>query len=538
MSDNIDRSGPKLSKEEKKAAKEAKKAAKAAAKAARAEAEAAAKAAKAAKAAAEAGPREPPVIETPDDAHFGDIRLVQSQYRTERKFNDVGDVGAKHEGQNVWLRARFQNVRHKGGSAFVVLRDGLSTVQAVLFAGDGETTQAMVDYVAKIPAESVVEVRGAARLTPKPTKCTQSDVELAVDRVYVVSVADNLPFLIADAARPEDAEGATVSQPTRLDSRWVDLRVPATHATFKIQSWTCHFFREYLLERDFTEIHTPKITGGVSEGGANVFRLDYFGRDACLAQSPQLFKQQACACGGLNRVFEIGPVFRAEDSNTHRHLCEFVGLDFESVIVEDYTEVLELLGGVLVHIFDGLNAKCQREIAAIKEQYGHEPLRYHRNTLVIKYTEGVAMLRAAGATMGDHDDLSTENERLLGKLVREKYDTDLFILDKYPLSVRPFYTMPCPDDPLYSNSYDVILRGEEITSGAQRVHDVAMLRERAEACGIPADNITSYVESFTHGVPPHGGAGIGMERLVMLFLGLNNIRKSSMFPRDPSRLTP
>jgi len=328
-----------------------------------------------------------------------------------------------------------------------------------------------------------------------------------------------------------------VGQKIRLDNRWIDLRTPANHGIFRIQSGVSQYFRNFFLSKGFFEIHTPKITPGVSEGGASVFRFNYFNNKACLAQSPQLYKQMA-VLSDLFKVFEIGPVFRAENANTHRHLCEFVGLDFEMEIKEHYHEVLSVLGDLFVYIFREINKNCAKELEAIHSQYPFEPLQYLDDTLILPFTEGIKMLRSVGVETGDFEDFSTTNEKLLGKIVKEKYKTDFYIIDRYPLTARPFYTMPCADDPNYTNSYDVFLRGEEITSGAQRVHEVELLKQRAKACGIPENNIASYVESFKFGAFPHGGAGIGLERVVMLFLGLDNIRKTSMFPRDPHRCEP
>lgn len=190
------------------------------------------------------------------------------------------------------------------------------------------------------------------------------------------------------------------------------------------------------------------------------------------------------------------------------------------------------------HIFDGLNEKYQHELKVISQQYPFEPLKFTRPALRITFQEGITMLRESGVDAPFDEDISTPHEKALGKLVREKYDTDFYIMDKYPLSVRPFYTMPDPANPKLSNSYDLFIRGEEIVSGAQRIHDPTLLVERANAHGIPLSGIQSYIDAFKHGAQPHAGGGVGMERVVMLFLGLKNIRKTSMFPRDPSRLTP
>jgi len=317
----------------------------------------------------------------------------------------------------------------------------------------------------------------------------------------------------------------------------LDLRTPANQAIFRLEAGVCKLFREALEKKKFVEIHTPKIISTASEGGANVFQVSYFKGNAYLAQSPQLYKQMAIAAD-FGSVFTVGAVFRAEDSNTHRHLCEFVGLDLEMAFAYHYHEVVDTIGEMFVEIFKGLRDNYAEEIAAIGKQYPTEPFKFLEPSLRLDYTEGLAMLREAGIEMGDEEDLSTPNEKLLGRLVKAKYDTDFYILDKYPLAVRPFYTMPDPNNPKYSNSYDMFMRGEEILSGAQRIHDPDFLTNRATVHGINLDSIKSYIESFKFGCPPHAGGGIGLERVTMLYAGLDNVRKTSMFPRDPKRLTP
>ncbi|KAI9996210.1 hypothetical protein PInf_013593 [Phytophthora infestans] len=219
---------------------------------------------------------------------------------------------------------------------------------------------------------------------------------------------------------------------------------------------------------DYVEIHTPKLVGGASGSGTNYFTLKYFDQDATLAQSPQTYKHMACDVASLERVFEIGPGFRAETSNTHRHMCELVGLDLEMTI----------------------------------------KAHYHKK------------------------------EKWLGRLIKEKYDTDFYILDKFPLAVRPFYTMPDPTDKRWSNSYDMMIRGEEMVLCAQHVHDPKLLMERMDELGVPQESMRNYIYSLHLDSLPHGGGGIGLERVVMLYLGLGNISKSSMLPRDPKRLLP
>jgi len=490
---------------------------------------------------------------------FGDSPMVQSATKSEggvKRWTKIGDLSKDMEGQTLLVRGHLHTSRGVGKGAFVLLRSSLFTVQCVAFES-AEIPPAMIKYMTNVPVESIIDVCGTLTIPQKPVEgATQSNVEIQVKSYHCVHKATAaMPFQMEDACRPDtvresdvgaydheanksDSEGGRVGQETRLDHRWIDLRTPANQSIFRIQSMVCTLFREYLLSRDFVEIHTPKLLSGASEGGADVFTLDYFGKPACLSMSPQLHKQMAAACGGFERVFEIGPVFRAENSNTRRHLCEFTGLDLEMAIMEHYDEVLDVIGDLFVYMFDGLKERCGRELERVREQHGFEDLEYLRKTLKIDYATGCELLREAGVAQDDYDDLSTENEKKLGDIVKEKYKTDFFIMDKYPLAVRPFYTMPDPNNPKLSNSYDIFIRGQEILSGAQRIHEPALLEERARAWGIDVATISSYLDAFRNGALPHGGGGIGMERVVMLYLGLPNIRKSSMFPRDPRRLAP
>jgi len=480
--------------------------------------------------------------EDPSAAFYGDSPLIQSGEITNRIFRRIPELKENLAGQKIWVRARLATSRSVGKGVFLLLRQQTYSVQGVVWQGES-VSKGMVKYAAGIPLESIVDIQGTlVRESNAIQSATEKFVELHINEIHVVSRAQDLPFLVEDAGRNEAEAAAaglpTVLQDTSLNFRWVDTRTPANQAIFRIQSGVCHLFREFLNSRGFVEIHTPKLIGGASEGGANVFRLEYFGQPACLAQSPQFYKQMTAACGGFERVYEIGPVFRAEDSNTHRHLCEFTGLDFEMAIYEHYYEALEVMGELFNFIFDGIYERFSHELMLIGQQYPFEPIEYLRPPLRITFQEGITLLREAGFDASFEEDISTPHEKALGKIVKEKYKTDFYIMDKYPLSVRPFYTMPDPNDTKLSNSYDLFIRGEEIVSGAQRVHDVELLVERANHFNIPIKSIQSYIDAFKHGALPHAGGGIGLERVVMLFLGLKNIRKTSMFPRDPSRLTP
>ena len=328
-----------------------------------------------------------------------------------------------------------------------------------------------------------------------------------------------------------------VRQDVRLNNRIIDLRVPTNHAIFKLQSGVCQIYREFFLERDFIEIHSPKLTAGNAEGGCEVFKLSYFDQPACLAQSPQLFKQMAI-CGDLKRVIEIGPVFRAENCHTNRHLCEFTGLDMEMEFNDHYFEVLDMLGEMMAYLCKNLKTRYAKELAVINEQYPFEEFKVKEPVVKLSFKEGVALLREKGIQQEDLEDLSTETEKALGNIVKEKFDTDFYILYGFPMNARAFYSMPDPKDPNYTNSYDLFMRGQEITSGAQRIHEPELLIKQAKLKGIEVSSIKDYVEAFKYGAPNHAGAGFGLERIVKFFCNLHNIRKASLFPRDPQRLAP
>ncbi|BBN08201.1 aspartyl-tRNA synthetase [Marchantia polymorpha subsp. ruderalis] len=482
-------------------------------------------------------------------ANYGEVELVTLQSATQsgRKWIKVSQLDQELKGQTVLVRGRVHAVRGKGKMAFLVVRESGYTVQCLASIAENIVSKQMLKFISGLNKESIIDVEGEVSVPPGEIAGTSQQVEIQIRKLFCVSKAlPSLPLTLEDASRSEldfekaEKEGkqyVKVGQDTRLNNRVLDLRTPCNQAVFRVQSHVSMLFREYLVSEDFVEVHTPKLMAGASEGGSSVFTLDYKGQPACLAQSPQLHKQMGI-CADFGRVFEIGPVFRAENSFTHRHLCEFTGLDLEMEIKEHYFEVIDLLDKLFVHIFDGLNSKCKKELEAINQQYPFEPLKYHRETLRLTFDEGVQMLKEAGTIVDPMGDLNTESEKKLGQLVKDKYDTDFYILHRYPLAVRPFYTMPCADDPRYTNSFDVFIRGEEIISGAQRVHDVDLLTKRAIECGIDVKSLSTYIDSFRYGVVPHGGLGVGLERVVMLFCALGNIRKTSMFPRDPQRLAP
>ncbi|KAJ6503493.1 hypothetical protein C8R47DRAFT_1183651 [Mycena vitilis] len=480
---------------------------------------------------------------------YGPLPLNQSQTRPQILRVQISSLSAR-DGESVVFRARVQTSRAQGNKmVFLNLRQRSDSVQALVTVAPEKISKQMVKWTAGLADESIVLVQGVVKKSPEPIKSASvQDVEVHVIQIHLVSGIDGrLPFSVDDASRPDTADEVASEQQfnrvlldTRLNNRVVDLRTPTNQAIFKLQSVIGDLFRQFLSSKGFMEIHSPKLQGAATESGASVFKVSYFKGSAFLAQSPQLAKQMAIAAD-FERVYEIGPVFRAEDSNTHRHLTEFMGLDLEMTIEEHYHEVMELLDGLFLSIFRGLREQYSKEIAIVGNQFPADEFKWREGpegTLKMTFRQAVDMLVEDGVPRETLDDINTENEKRLGRLVKAKYDTDYYIIDKFPMELRPFYTMPDAEDPTLSNSYDFFMRGEEILSGAQRIHDPKVLAEKMRGKGVDPESMKGYIDAFRMGCPPHGGGGIGLERVLMLFLKLNNIRRASMFPRDPKRLEP
>ncbi|KAK4915805.1 aspartate--tRNA ligase dps1, partial [Elasticomyces elasticus] len=421
---------------------------------------------------------------------------------------------------------------------FVVFREGITTIQGVLRAKDHEISENMVRFVEHMRPGTLVLVRGRLKQAEQKVKLTTlHDIEIEITHVHLETARTvSIPFSVYEAEAITDNH--QISDHVRLANRILDLRTPTSQGIFRVQAGICRYFREYLDDLRFMEIHTPKLQGGATEGGSEVFKLNYFGRPAFLAQSPQLAKQMSISAD-FQHVYEVGPVFRAENSNTPRHLTEYTGLDIEMVIDTHYYEAMYTIDGTLKHIFKNLYEKYLPEIQAVKHHFPHEDLVWLEDTLVLPFSEGARILSESGWKNDDGEpqsaleDLSTRAERELGRLVKEKYKTDYYILDKFPASARPFYTMPDANNPQLTNSFDFMVRGQEILSGGQRIHDYAMLKKNIEAVGMDPDTLKEYMDGFAYVAPPHAGAGIGLERLTSLILELGNLRYASMYHRDP-----
>ncbi|KAI1097301.1 aspartyl-tRNA synthetase [Jackrogersella minutella] len=458
-------------------------------------------------------------------------------------------LSTDHIGKTISFNARLHHVRSVSSKlAFVLLRQQVDTVQGVLHVQEGVVSENFVRWAEHLNTESVVHVRGTVREPPEHIKtCSIHNLEIIIDSMHVlVPVEEPLAMDVYNIEQMEENERSheqqlAASNRVRVTNRIIFLRTPVMHSVFRIRSSICNIFRNTLEEQGFIEIQTPKLQPAATESGAEVFRVNYFGRNAFLAQSPQLAKQMAIS-SDFGRVFEIGPVFRAEDSNTHRHLTEYTGLDIEMAIHKDYHEAMDVIDEMLKTIFKGIYSRHRKELDNVKTKFPHEDLVWLEQTPRLTFKEGVQMLNSSGWTdddgkpASDNEDFGTRAEIRLGQLVKQKYGTDYFILDKFPTSARPFYTHLDPSDETVTNSFDIFLRGQEITTGGQRINNPRILAERMKKAGVNPDGMEEYMQAFQWGAPPHAGCGIGLERVLFLLLNLGDVRNATLFPRDPKSL--
>ncbi|KAG6205088.1 hypothetical protein E4U35_002874 [Claviceps purpurea] len=437
------------------------------------------------------------------------------------ELNTIAELDKLPLGTEVNFRARIATQRQMSKKLdFLLFRDQTHTVQGVL----SREYLDMVRWVEKLHSESLVQVHGVLKTPPEPVRsATHSGVEVEVFTVHLVNAAHGAPF--TNYKPPETLRN-------RLTSRILDLRHPSNQALFRIRSLVTRQFRQTLDEHGFVEINTPKLQPSATESGAAVFKVNYFGRNAFLAQSPQLAKQMSVSAD-FGRVFEVGPVFRAENSNTHRHLTEYTGLDIEMAIQHDYHEVLDVIDEFLKSVFTAVYA--MPEVKEVQKRWPSKEFKWLQKTLILNFEDGVKMLRADGRDV-PMEDLSTPDEIRLGELVREKYETDYYVLDKFPASARPFYTLKDAEDPFWTRSFDIFIRGQEICSGGQRINDATELRDSMRVAGISEDGMEDYLAAFDLGAPPHAGAGLGLERIVAWMLELGDVRYASLFHRDPKSL--
>lgn len=441
------------------------------------------------------------------------MEFLKGMRKTERlELKDI--IGGAHRNETVQVSGMVHAKRPVGGGlTFLKLRKRDGLLQC--------TCGERVD-VSKIPEESAVVVTGRLREEPR----APGGVELVAEGIEVLSrPAAAMPVPIPKAK-------LNVNLDTELGLRPVVLRHLRERSVFRVQECLGRAFRDYLRDQGFTKIHTPKIVHAGAEGGSNIFRLDYFGRKAFLAQSPQFYKQTMV--GVYERVFELAPVFRAEKHSTARHLNEYTSMDFEMGFINSFEDVMAMETGFLQHAM----ALLREEYAQDVERLG---IRIPDVSAVpcIRFDEAKRLAAERyGYSIRDPYDLEPEEEHAIGRYAREVWESDFVFVTHYPSKKRPFYAMDDPEDPQYTLSFDLLFRGLEVTTGGQRIHDYRAQVAKMEARGMDPADFESYLMAHRHGLPPHGGLGIGLERLTMQLCGLDNVRYACLFPRDLSRLEP
>ncbi|RKT16672.1 aspartyl-tRNA synthetase [Streptomyces sp. 1114.5] len=430
----------------------------------------------------------------------------------------VADLHAR-VGETVTVYGWVDTLRRQRRLQFVLVRDHTGIVQVThVRGGEQDPIEAAFE---RVTVESAVKITGEVVASPQ---VKLGGLEIVPSRVEIVSLAE--PKLPID-------EKTGIDQ--RLDWRFLDIRRPSQHLVFDVQTTVERAMRELAAEERFTELHTPKLMGTASESGAEVFEVGYFGRTAYLAQSPQFYKQMAIA-GGIDRVFEIGPVFRAEPSFTSRHATEFTGVDVEIAWIDGVEDVMAFEERMLHRV---LTAVAEQHGEAIAEHFGTRVVVPELPFPRITMADALARLRATGWDReGVKDDLDPEGERTLCALIAAETGHEFVFVTRFPAAVRPFYHLRPEDDPTVTESFDLLWKGVEITTGAQREHRHDRLVAQAREKGMDTGPLSGYLDCFRYGTPPHGGLGLGLGRLLMLALGLPSIREATFLFRGPHRLEP
>lgn len=439
----------------------------------------------------------------------------------------IADV--KNEiGNTVKVQGFVENIRNSKAMAFLVLKDITGKLQITIEkersaklqeTAEGLTADSVITVIGRVEENEYVKLRG---------------LELIPDTIEVESIAEALPIArkeIPATKKKKAVERSSIDQ--RIDYRWIDLRTEENQLMFQVQTVLVNAMRKFLLDRNFTEIHTPKLIGAASESGADVFEVKYFDRKAYLAQSPQFYKQMAMAAG-FERIFEAGPVFRAEKSYTSKHTTEFSGFDLEFSYIESFRDVMQMEEELLAFALKEVKDRYGEQI---KELFGIEVLVPKTPFPVVTLQElyrGLEEEFGYTAEEAEKGDLTTDAERLSYEWVKKHYDHEFLFVTDYHAEKRAFYHMR--DEKGVPQGYDLIWRGVEITTGAQREHRYEVLKRQAEEKGL-AEDVKFYLEFFRYGCPPHGGFGLGIDRMTMLLLGLT-IKDAMFLFRGPSRLTP
>ncbi len=426
----------------------------------------------------------------------------------------------EHVGSEVLINGVVNVARHQGKMAFFDFRDRTSLIQGVVF-GKPE----VLEVAKEIGTEYAVAVTGMVNKRPEKmvnAVAPNGDIELEITGIEILNQSEAMPF---------DMD-ADFSLDVLLDNRPLTLRRPRERAIFKIQHTIITAYRQFLVSEGFTEFHAPKLVGGDAEGGAEVFKVEYFdGKSAYLATSPQLYKQMMV--GVFERVFTAGSMFRAEKSATTRHMSEIAMLDLEMGFIKDHTDVIALVTKLMQFITTEVSERCAAELSYLEMPGALAPEAFPVMTL----REAQELIKKeTGVDKTKEPDLEPEDERFLCEYANTHWQSDFVFVTHFPTSKRPFYTHIDPDQPEFTRSFDLLFRGLEMCSGGQRVHKYDDLVARIKSKGLDPDKFEFYLQAFKYGIPPHGGIGMGLERLTMKYSGVKNVKEASLFPRDMNRI--
>ena len=437
------------------------------------------------------------------------------------KTHDCGELNAKHVDKDVILCGWVETLRVQGKVAFLLLRDREGITQCFL-------NPALTKKASGISNESVVLVKGKVKKRPDNLvrkEMPTGEIEIEAEDIEVLSKAETpLPI--------EIQEDTTTSIDKRLDYRFLDVRRKKITAIFKVRSELARATIEFFSSQGFIQIQTPKLTASGVESGAEEFKIPYFGKTASLAQSPQVYKQMFVV-SGLEKVFEIGPIFRAEKSHTTRHLTEFIGIDFEMGFIKDEHDIMDVIEEYFKYLFKQVQKNCKQELELLQAN-----IKIPKKIPRIDMKEIRVWLKEKGKIVPEKEDLDAEGERLLGEIMQKKYGEEFVFVLGYPWEKRAFYHMRPENNSKTTKSFDLLFRGIEIATGAQREHRLEILEKQAKEKGIDLSKMKFYRDILRFGAPPHGGVGLGLDRITEQLLNLGNIREAILLPRDPERLTP
>ena len=422
--------------------------------------------------------------------------------------HNIEDFNSGMIGQKVIFGGWVEDLRKLGKMTFLTVRDVTGLAQVII----KEDTSKEIEGITR---QSVIRVEGKIQ----ETRARDFECEIKAEKIDVLANAV-YPLPIDPIGRLES------NIDNRLNARALDMRNQKTASIFKLRHHVLASIRKTLTEKKFIEINTPKLIGSASEGGANLFSLEYFGKQAYLAQSPQLYKEQMTI--GLERVYEIASFYRAEKSHTGRHLSEFTSVDIEAAFM-DYTDVMEVLESLVVEVYKYVEEKCKKEQKAIGIEIKVPSSPFER----ITYSQVLEELKSVGEDLKFGDDLLDSHLRIIGK-----NHPGFFFLIEWPMKLKPFYIREKDDDPKISRSFDLQFGYLELASGGTRLHDPKKIRTRLEEQGLDPSKFSNHLQAFDWGMPPHAGWGLGLERLMTILIGIDNVREVVLYPRDPDRLTP